>query len=154
MLIKNVTELDLKKALMAVNGLYGNNVFFDHYENESNVLHNKFRVTLKVHSSRGPGARLLRYALGKTRRSTAACWHVHGTFFKFLPAYAIVEVNGKKFSAAAVWQDFPWNGSMMSKMCKCSGAKELPTRHIIKPRVAQDSGPREFDNWAEKYHWR
>lgn len=84
---------------------------------------NVFRCTLKVHSSRGPGARLSHTG----RRIPAACWHVFGDFFDYIweadPGAMILSAGLKMEGPADNWQDKNI-GSMMrpmpySQACNC-----------------------------------
>ena len=92
MLIKNVSDLDLYNALELTNQKYDDNVQFNNFQRAGN---SRYRVTLRVRDSKGPGHRLgfPNYETGKQRRLINACWHVHGTFFDKLfeiaPAAAI-----------------------------------------------------------------
>ena len=132
MLIKHVTRADLENALAAVNTLFGDNVKF----NRCDVANNngdRWNVTLKVESSRGPGAR--RSHTG--RRMASACWHVYGEFMDALPTGARInapvvvgydrwgreKIAHRDRSPGDEWQD--WNiGSIMSPLyyseaCEC-----------------------------------
>jgi len=88
MLIRNVSREDLEKALISVNVMYSDNVEWNNFQHEgpSRGGGSNYRVTLKVKDSRGPGARygFVRTASGNRRRTTSACWHVHGFFFDAL----------------------------------------------------------------------
>jgi hypothetical protein len=83
MQIRNVSESDLIKALEIVNRIYDNNITFNALES-LNYARNRWRVTLRVESSKKAGHRV-----GFTgRRLISACWHVHGDFFD-----ALLEIN-------------------------------------------------------------
>jgi len=127
--IRNVTKEDLDKALAEVNKRYDNNIFFNNFE-AMNQKGNAFRVTLRVRSSHGKGARL---NIERTRHLPYACWHVHGDFFDNLliisPQTIIktAKLTIHKDSNGTVhgnWED--WNiGSIIepcyfSEACGCS----------------------------------
>ena len=70
----NVSIPELEKALTKVNRLYySGNIQFNHIVPAGRGVD----FTLRVKSSRGPGAR--RSHTG--RRMAKACWHAHGHFF-------------------------------------------------------------------------
>ena len=122
MRISKATVEDLQKALESVNKKYNGNVIFNRLEAK--------RFTLKVKSSREAGAKL-GYQVNKRgdrRKTTSACWHVHGDFFEALfevNPQAVVYAGQKRITAeGGNWQD--WNiGSIMSPLyfseaCECA----------------------------------
>tara|TARA_Y100000310_G_C20430071_1_gene691039 strand:- start:386 stop:760 length:375 start_codon:yes stop_codon:yes gene_type:complete len=124
MIITGATREELETALVGVNAQYGDNVTWNNLEALSATRH---RVTLRVHSSSGPGHRLgqnVHPATGNRRRMTAACWHVHGTFFDSLPVGTVIRAGGKAISPGDPWEDRNI-GSMMypllySEACDCA----------------------------------
>lgn len=74
----NAKPETLQRALQVLNRHYGNNVQFDRFDVHPRCVD----FTLRVRSSRGPGAR--RSFTG--RRMAKACWHVHGKFFEYVLA--------------------------------------------------------------------
>lgn len=89
MLAKNCTIEDLQKALDVINtARYSDNIEFREIEQKNR---NSIRFTLKCKDYTKPGYRVhTRYddpfgkCVEKKRRSSAACWHVHGDFFDAL----------------------------------------------------------------------
>lgn len=130
MIACNVSESDLQKALDKVNGdfrdaIYQGNIAF---KNIAPISSKRIRFTLKVLSSKGPGAS--RNPIS-SRRSAAACWHAHGDFFAALlsinPAAIITSLHGKHIIDinGGNWQDYncgslyqPYNAS---DACECNG---------------------------------
>jgi len=97
MLVRNASYEDLQAALNIVNEHYGGNVQFlfcrpAGYTRGGSEKHN---VRLRVLDRRGPGAQhgLHRVKSGERRRTSAACWHVHGTFFDALPTGAEIRLS-------------------------------------------------------------
>lgn len=81
MIIRNATKQDVKDALNTVNLFFGDNIIFNRFDSTSATRH---QVTLRVESSKGLGFK--RGFSG--RRTTSACWHVHGVFIDSLPIKA------------------------------------------------------------------
>jgi hypothetical protein len=119
MIIKNAAPIDLEEALSRVNLKYGNNIVWNR---KPEPIGRRFRCTLRVISSRGPGHRI-----GFTgRHLISACWHVHGDFFDALfdinPNIVIVS-RGKEITRATNWEDYNV-GSLLypmyaSEACEC-----------------------------------
>lgn len=119
MIIRNVTQEQLKQALDLVNEKYENNIQWNNYKQEGR----NFRVTLKCHSSKGVGHRISHTG----RNLISACWHVHGDFFDILlklNSEAVIKSANKTIDKhGGNWQD--WNiGSMIyplyfSEACEC-----------------------------------
>ena len=124
--IRNVTREQIVQALEETNKSFGGNVRFERFD-EVNKKRAKYQVTLRVINSRGPGSKL-GY---NERRTNAACWHVHGTFFE-----KIIEINqdaviisrGLKGNTVidkdgGNWQDVQFgpdfNPTYASEMCEC-----------------------------------
>jgi hypothetical protein len=112
-----------RRALDIVNAKYDGNVTFKSIDGN--------RFTLKVKDFKGPGHRLhTQYGfdgfIGQ-KRSSHACWHVHGDFFDALFTVnpdAVIRAGAKKITKdAGNWED--WNiGSQMapiyySESCEC-----------------------------------
>lgn len=140
MLIKNVSDEDLSKALAEVSKKYDDNVIWNNYERLGDK---RFRVTLRVADSTKAGHRLaysywINKQLGHSnkavhKRLVSACWHVHGDFFDILlrinPSAIIVTGKTKIYKdengvTINNWND--WNiGSMLyplyySEACECN----------------------------------
>lgn len=119
MIIKNVTSVAIRKALARANKKYQSNLTFNRFD----IYGRSYRVTLKVLSSNGKGAR--RGFTG--RRMISACWHAHGHFFDALlslyPEAIIVTGTHKITRDGGNWQDRNI-GSIVSPMyfsdaCQC-----------------------------------
>jgi len=131
MIIKNVSGEDLSKALERLSKQYDNNIIWNNYERLGDK---RFRVTLRVVDSHGKGAKVnYNPFTDKHRRSTSACFHVHGKFFDILLAIqpnAIIKTGRTKIykdefgRTIGNWED--WNiGSQMypwyySEACECN----------------------------------
>jgi hypothetical protein len=122
-IIRNAAKWQIEKALEETNKSFKGNVTFNRFEAKGK----NFSVTLKVKSSKGPGARI-----GFTGRAmVAACWHVHGNFFDHLfeiSPRAIVVSNGDKITQThGNWIDrnigSRMNPLMYSDACHC---KKVP----------------------------
>jgi hypothetical protein len=98
MLAKNVSMSDLQFALDMTNREFGGNVRFK----DIRQVGRNVRFTLTVNDSKGPGGR---WNHTRSRRVAAACWHVHGTFFDYLPSHAVIVANGDKIRPGDEWQD-------------------------------------------------
>lgn len=124
---RNCTREDLWAALDKVNERYNNNITFNRIDNAN--------FTLKVHDYTGPGHRVhIRYENVFSndpqecrRRSSYACWHVHGHFFDALfeiaPDAVVYSLNEKITKDKGNWVDRNI-GSMMypvyfSESCDC-----------------------------------
>lgn len=132
MIVKNVGESDLWAALNAVNLIYGNNVIWNRepeYIGQTREGSDKWRCTLRVIDSRGPGAKLSIPRRRKQRHTIGACWHVHGDFFDSLPEHAeiVVDVSdGRRIiHPGDAWIDIQVGSIMypyyMSELCECGG---------------------------------
>ena len=121
MVIKGVSRGDLDAALEHVNAQYGGNVAFKRIERIGRTRDGaeKWRVTLKTLSSRGPGSRVS----ASGRRTPAACWHVHGEFFDALPDGVVVESTLGTYRPGGYWQDrnigSRMHAFMFSEACDC-----------------------------------
>lgn len=98
MLIKNVTKIEIKQALVEVNKEFEDNIIFNRFDS-ANRKETRWNVTLYTKSVKKAGHRLgFPEFTGfnsppnwdKRRRLRYACWHVHGTFFDKL-----FEINSK-----------------------------------------------------------
>lgn len=123
----NFSREQLEAALAVVNVRYAGNVRLIHGTETSRWR----RFTLRVNSSRGPGAKISMSSFGN-RRSVAACWFVHGDFFDALwnlpggrvGAYYIEAAKvGRMRGPADNWQDFiigsQFRPVMFSRSCEC-----------------------------------
>jgi len=120
MIIKNVTQEDLEKALEITNRKFENNITWNRFEK---IGRNRYRVTLRVKDSRKAGHRI-----GYTgRRLINACWHVHGTFFDALlsvnPEAEIIALNRVINKEGGNWEDIQVGSVLcprwLSEMCEC-----------------------------------
>ena len=125
MLIRNVSRLDLERALAEANKHFEGNVIFNRCE-PANQKQTAWNVTLKVKSSKGKGAKVSHNAEfwgGNLRYLPCACWHAHGYFLDALPPEAVVHTAGHTVHPGDTWQD--WNvGSQLypvyfSELCDC-----------------------------------
>jgi hypothetical protein len=145
----NFTWEQLEAALAVVNGRYLGNVKL--IKGTERPAWRRF--TLRVHSSKGPGAKLS-ISAWKTRRSVAACWHVHGDFFDALwhlegglvGAYYIEAGRvGRMRGPADNWQDInigcPARPVKYSESCECSWQeRDAYLRGETERRLAQVAG--------------
>jgi len=161
MIIRNVTQEDLEKALTLVNRLYANNIMFNNFKR---LGKNTFRVTLRVKSSKKAGHR--RGFRGQ--RFTGACWHVHGWFFEILLKInpkAIIKALDKEIyvdceTGAIVNNWIDWNiGSLLeplyySEACDCSKDGRLFTiedvEYVMHERDLQKEIERELEIELER----
>lgn len=126
MLIRNVNRFELEDALAKVNQKFGDNVQWNRLDLVGRTRQGgeKWQVTLRVKSSRGPGARLSAYKpWGNQRHLIAACWHAHGCFFDNLPESAEIVAMGKHIRPGDMWQDRNIGSEMYptyySEACEC-----------------------------------
>ena len=89
---------DIQLALDLANKPFAGNLEFNNFQRLSDT---RYRVTLKVKDSKGPGAR--RGFTG--RRLINACWHAHGTFFDYLPPDTKIVTAGLTTYPGEPWQD-------------------------------------------------
>lgn len=103
-MIINATHEDIQKALDTANKEFDNNLEFNNFQRLSDMRH---RVTLRVKSSKGKGARLgfSRTNKGNRRHLINACWHAHGTFFDSLPTDTRIQTAGVVTYPGESWQD-------------------------------------------------
>jgi len=139
MLIKNTSIIELTEALVKVNEKYDGNIKFREIE-AKNQAETRFRLTLQVVTTKGPGHRVgathptWTTRSGKpykARRLIYACWHVHGDYFDILfninPKVEIrVGGQGKNVvykSKEDNWEDFDVGSrmfpAMLSELCDC-----------------------------------
>ena len=131
-MIVSTSRNAIESAIWETRSVFGGNVEFRSIESTRTVpvpdhKPNRFRATLTVRDSAGIGAS---WNPVRNRRISAACWHVHGTFFAILiridPAARIRTFAGTIDSNGGNWRDFdrgslfePWRAS---EGCKCSGS--------------------------------
>jgi hypothetical protein len=120
---------DIRRALDKVNETFGGNVAFNRFPESMGFTRDgrpKFRLTLRVESSQGPGARFSHQG----RRMAAACWHVHGNFFRALPASCTIKAGPSTVTPASPWYDFNIGSMavplMYSEACGCGGLDAMP----------------------------
>ena len=124
----NFSREQLEAALAVVNVRYSGNVRIIH----GTVAKAWRRFTLRVISSKGPGAKISMTSFAD-RRSVAACWHVHGDFFDALwnleggsvGAYYIEAGRvGRMHGRGDNWQDFnigsQFRPIQFSQSCECA----------------------------------
>ena len=124
----NFSKEQLEAALAVVNVRYSGNVRLIH----GTVAKAWRRFTLRVNSSKGPGAKISMTSFGD-RRSVAACWHVHGDFFDALwnleggsvGAYYVEAGRvGRMHGRGDNWQDFnigsQYRPVRFSESCECT----------------------------------
>lgn len=116
-------------ALDTVNKTYSGNVTFNRFPESLGFTRDgrpKFRLTLRVDSSKGPGARLSHQG----RRMAAACWHVHGRFFRALPAGCTIKAGTLTLTPASPWHDMNIGSQVQplyySNACECGGVSAMP----------------------------
>ncbi len=125
MILSNCSKKDIDHALSAVNQTFSDNVKLNNYQQLSGTGL-RHHVTLRVLDYSGSGAHLSRnmepYGY-KARRTTSACWHVHGRLFDALPHGTKITSNGKVTMARDMWDDFSTGSAMYpmyaSDSCKC-----------------------------------
>jgi hypothetical protein len=123
----NFTKDQLEAALAVVNVRYAGNVRIVHGTETSRWR----RFTLRVNSSKGPGAKISMTSF-HDRRTVSACWHVHGELFDALwnleggsvGAYYIESGRvGRMRGPCDNWQDFnigsQFRPIMFSTSCEC-----------------------------------
>ena len=121
-MIINATRENIQKALNEANKEFGGNLQFKRLDPLSNK---RYRVTLRVCSSRGKGARLgfPSYSTGKQRHLISACWHAHGTFFDALPEGTRIQAGEIVTYPGEPWQDRNigslLNPLYFSEACEC-----------------------------------
>ena len=83
MIVKGVDRDAIDRALARANSIFDGNVIYNREPEPLNNRNDRWRVTLRVRDSKGPGHRLgFGRAWGKKpARLVSACWHVHGVFF-------------------------------------------------------------------------
>jgi len=136
MIISNTTREAIENALQLTSDEFDGNVVFHSLE-AKNAKGTRFAVRLKVKESSGPGAKCSAHMTrkdGEYRRSSWACWHVHGTFHDFLNPDAVIhqshmtQVAGKWFKAKNKnpgddWSDWEvgslFDPRMASDCCDC-----------------------------------
>lgn len=123
MIISNATQGDIDGALEAVTKQFGGNVV---YNRAPEPVGRRFRLTLRVKSSKGPGARK---SASSGRAMVAACWHVHGHFFEALfelnPRAVVMVGGGQRITAeSGNWKDRNIGSQvhpvMFSEACGCN----------------------------------
>ncbi len=133
MLIKNTNITELTEALVRVNEKYEGNVRFNDIK-PINQADTRFKMTLRVVSSKGPGHKLSQRAWkDKQRRLVAACWHVHGDYFDCLfDINPKVEIRTGGFiykSKRDNWEDIQVGSMMfpayMSDLCECGNEEDF-----------------------------
>ncbi len=149
MLIKNTNISELTEALVKVNEKYEGNVKFREIKAQ-NTVGTRYRLTLQVVSTKGPGHRLGQTHPSWTTRSGKpykqkrliyACWHVHGDYFDCLfNINPKVEIRVGRQSTVYKskrdnWEDFQVGSmmypAMMSELCDCGNEPEEPKVKMV-----------------------
>jgi len=131
MIISGVTQKELKMALNYANTHFAGNLGFRELK-PLNKEKTKWRITLRVRSSQGPGhsrgSSRYNFRTGelirKGKRLPYACWHAHGVFFDSLPRHAHIFTRGAPyFHPGTPWADWNAGSKMfpeyMSSRCDC-----------------------------------
>lgn len=126
MIVSNVTLAELEAALQETSNRFGGNVRWNRSPEALNRACTRFRLTLRCVSSAREGRSIRRNPFTHhTRNLIFACWHVHGTFFDFLPVGATILSRGQRIHPHDAWVDFNI-GSVLypcyaSESCSCNG---------------------------------
>jgi hypothetical protein len=114
------------KALENVNSYYDGNIKFRKLEPKDSkdiAMATSFLFTLGVNDCRGMGSMT---NVQGNRRSSTACWHVHGDFFDFLNEEAMIKSGQVKgwIRPGDEWNTVVKNGPMFSQvhmedLCDC-----------------------------------
>ena len=131
MIARKCTIEDLFVTLDFVNRKYHENIRWNRAPEKCGA---RYRFTLRVNSRTGPGAK--RGFSG--RRTTAACWHVHGhffdTLFRICPSAIIRAGNQKITKETGNWQDrnigSDFHPLMYSESCECRHEKRYQKRGL------------------------
>lgn len=98
----NATKLQLIEALNFVNKQFDDNIKFKTLEQKTSKV---ISFTLTVKDSKLPGSKRKQNG----NRIAAACWHVHGYFFKYLflnyPGVYIDSLGQRMNNNSDNWQD-------------------------------------------------
>lgn len=137
MVVSKVTRENLEMALALTNLMFGDNVRFREFRC-INAKHTRFRLTLRVMDSHGPGHRLgyHRKKDGDRRCIPSACWHVHGVFFdKILSLEPKARISTGLHGRRTItkdggnWQDAQvgsmFDPAMLSDLCECENGYSL-----------------------------
>lgn len=129
MLVINTTYKAMAKALELVNGYYEDNIKFGKLEPKDSsdiAMATRFLFSLRVVDSRGAGSQSCAFS---ERRSSSACWHVHGDFFDFLNSDAKIKSAWASSPEPWIKPGDKWNpvikhGPMgstveLSELCDC-----------------------------------
>ena len=131
MIVVNVTRSELNSVLRELNASYGGNILYNNVT-PMNLAETKWRVTLRVQDSHGPGAKrgIPNVHSAKGRHTISACWHVHGDFFSSLNSGAKIYTSryGQQvlISRDSHCDDIivgsPLNPVALSSLCDCGNA--------------------------------
>lgn len=120
-----VSKYELTHALNEASAKYGGNLIWNRRPEPLNMDQTRWRFTLRVTDSKGPGHRLgfLHSYTGSRRRLSSACWHAHGTFFDCLPPGITIITGNQRYETGTRWVDrdvgsivYPEN---YSDLCDC-----------------------------------
>ena len=129
MKIFNVNEQILQEALKLTNTSFDDNIIWNRAPDSMNNANTTFRLTLRVKSSSGKGARRAAFT---GHKMISACWHVHGFFMDHI--FNVAKLNGlndlyirvatqKLESKADNWKDYnigsEYRPCDFSTACEC-----------------------------------
>lgn len=125
MRISKTSRQAIEDALAEVNEIYDGNIEFARFD-AANAKGTIFNVRLKVKDSSKTGTLFSAFLTrkdGEMRRTSSACWHVHGYFHDALNPEAIIYSAGQRKRPGDPWVD--WNAgsmiypTMQSYRCDC-----------------------------------
>lgn len=137
MIISKTSREAIENALQLTNEVFDGNVEFYKLE-AKNAKQTRFVVRLKVKDSNGNGAKqsaTMTRKDGEYRRSSWACWHVHGTFHDFLNEDAVIRSGyaSEVKSPGDEWTDWQagsmFNPRYASECCDCDHYSFGPSRY-------------------------
>ena len=149
MIISNTSQQDLNNALALTNKKFGGNIIWNNFQKLSDK---RFRVTLKVKNTKGPGTHFSQ-SMGRFRRTASACWHVHGTFFDALNPDAKIYTAGQWIKPGSEWKDRDVGSNMypahMSEGCECNEKHSVGLK--VKRPTVKEMGEERDKLFKEKY---
>ena len=125
MKIMKTSRQAIMDALAEVNERFGSNIEFLRFD-PVGYNGSTFNVRLKVKNSNEAGtlfSATMTRKDGEPRRTSSACWHVHGYFFDALNPEAVIRTAGLKVRPGDEWNDFNAGSlfypCMQSERCDC-----------------------------------
>jgi len=151
MQFKNVSQIEMQKALDVVNRKYGDNVQFGRLDNKGKTIIATLRVISAKKGAKGRKLNQSWLIYGNGIKSNgSACWHVHGDFFEALlninPKAIILSMLSKIFinengMTVGNWQDrnigSMINPIMYSGACECNDNINETELKITELKTAQ-----------------